>query len=135
MTRILFLSFVMCAAACAPNIGDSCQTSADCSVNGSRICDLAQPGGYCTVGGCDPDTCPGSSLCVEWRGTPDRTAVTFCMDRCGGDGDCRRQYSCMGVGDPRIMEGDDPLAQIIDTSARRREASFCVADPALLGVE
>ncbi|MEM9073655.1 MAG: hypothetical protein AAGE52_34515 [Myxococcota bacterium] len=117
--------------ACAPNIGDSCNDSSDCSVNGSRICDTAQPSGYCTVRNCDPDTCPGRSICVEWRGIPDRTAIAFCMDRCNGDGACRRQYSCMGVDDPRLLEDGDPLAQIVDLEIRP-DARFCVADPALV---
>ena len=36
-------------------MGDSCQTSTDCDPNGNRVCDLSQPGGYCTILGCDRD--------------------------------------------------------------------------------
>lgn len=53
------------------------------------------------------------------------------MDRCNGDGACRRQYSCMGVDDPRLLEDGDPLAQIVDLEIRP-DARFCVADPALV---
>lgn len=133
MRILLPLSLALLGLACAPSIGDSCESSVDCSVNGSRICDTAQPGGYCTIRNCDPDTCPGSNVCVEWRGIPDRTASTFCMDRCRNDGDCRRQYSCMGVDDPRLQDVDGtPLARIADLDERHADARFCVADPALV---
>ena len=122
-------------AGCAPAIGDSCESSVDCSGNGDRICDTAQPRGYCTVSGCEPDTCPDGALCVEWRGTPDRTAVRFCMKKCGSDSGCRDGYSCMGTEDPRLLEGypddleSEPIAQIVDLREGRTEKSFCVADP------
>jgi hypothetical protein len=75
---------------CKPHIGDGCTSSTDCSVNGTRICDTAQPGGYCTIRGCDPDGCPEGAVCVEWRYDPIRTAATWCMKRCGSEGSCRR---------------------------------------------
>ena len=91
---------------CAPAIGDSCSNSTDCSVNGDRVCDIAQPGGYCTVRGCDPDTCPGTAVCVAFRFEPLRTAETWCMDRCKSDGACRQGagYRCVGADDEREIE-------------------------------
>ena len=44
---------MLLASACGRDIGDECQTSVDCDPNGTRACDLSQPGGYCTVLGCD----------------------------------------------------------------------------------
>ncbi|MEM6957504.1 MAG: hypothetical protein AAF411_18290 [Myxococcota bacterium] len=127
-----FLPLLLLAlVACSPAIGDSCGSSADCSVNGDRICDLAYPGGYCTVGGCDSDTCPDGAICVEWRFTPDRTAATFCMKKCGGDGGCRNdQYACMGDDDPRLVDPEtgSSIARVIDLDVdESNPPNYCVA--------
>lgn len=131
-------------AGCAPEIGDSCSTSTDCSIRGERICDIAQTGGYCTVRGCDPDTCPDGALCVEWRYEPPITAETWCMEKCGGNGGCRQNdgYRCVRVVDEGQLEyedaegnpvpvgdGDEPLARIIDRANKRRDKGFCAAVP------
>ena len=50
---LLFLLLVCLAPACGKEIGDSCSTNVDCAQDGTRDCDLSQPGGYCTVNGCD----------------------------------------------------------------------------------
>lgn len=53
-------------AACGRKIGDSCSTSVDCDPNnGTRTCDLSQPGGYCLIEGCDPRSCPEDSFCIR----------------------------------------------------------------------
>jgi hypothetical protein len=54
--------------ACGKEIGDSCQTAADCDPNGTRECDPdpSSPGGYCTIFGCDYSTCPDSSACIRF---------------------------------------------------------------------
>lgn len=124
--RSLFLVAALLVG-CAPQIGDSCNISSDCSVNGDRICDLAYPNGYCTVLACDPDTCPGGSTCVEWRFMPDRTAVTYCMDLCDNDGDCRAEYRCMTPVDERLRDEDgSDLARVIDLEGRD-DPHLCVA--------
>lgn len=116
---------------CAPAIGDECETSVDCSVNGDRICDIAQPRGYCTVRACDPDTCPGESTCVEWRYLPDRTAITYCMKRCKTDDGCRPGYACMNESDPRLVDtssaASESIARVADLDRDPAETSFCVA--------
>jgi len=53
-------------AACGHSIGDSCLLSTDCSANGDRTCDLAQPGGYCTIEGCDDKSCPSEAVCIRF---------------------------------------------------------------------
>jgi len=118
---------------CQDHIGDACSGSADCSVTGERQCDLAQPGGYCTVFSCDPDTCPEGS-CVEWRFIPTRTAETWCMQGCSDDGICRGGYFCVLPANIN-MEGewqaevpvDERLARVIDLDEVKASGKICVA--------
>ena len=124
-SRLGIAALICLTSACAPKIGDSCDNSTDCSVNGDRVCDTAQPGGYCTVRGCDPDSCQEGAICVEWRFSPSRTATTYCMKRCGS---CRSGYDCVSDDDPRLAdESGTPIARITDLSSRRRDARFCAA--------
>jgi len=130
-TILLLAGFAL--AGCKQHIGDSCGSSTDCSVTGERQCDLAQPGGYCTIFSCDPDTCP-EGACVEWRFIPSRTAETWCMKTCDYDGNCRAEYSCVfpnqitmsGGFDPDLPD-DERVARIIDLEGNRAEAKICVA--------
>lgn len=128
-TALLLLVSLFAFTGCAPAIGDGCNNSTDCSVNGDRICDIAQPGGYCTVRGCDPDTCPDNSVCVAFRFEPARTAESWCMDRCKSDGACRQSagYRCVGADDERLLEGEEMLAQVIDREGDGAEGQFCAA--------
>ncbi len=61
---ILALLLGVLGGGCSAEVGDSCSTNLECSPNGSRICDTAQPDGYCTVQGCGPSTCPEEATCV-----------------------------------------------------------------------
>ena len=130
----LVAASALVGTACAPEIGDDCKTSLDCSVNGDRFCDSSAPGGYCTVIGCDPDTCPDGALCVEWRYEPSRTSESWCMKSCGNGGDCRGgRYACVHEGDPEL-EGEDgvPLARVVDLDVKRNDQGlatrgFCAA--------
>jgi len=123
----------LAVAGCNNHIGDSCGNSTDCSVTGDRQCDLAQPGGYCTVFACDADTCP-EGACVEWRFIPSRTAETWCMKTCDDTSNCRFDYTCVlpnqitmtGEFDPDLPS-EDRVARIIDLDAYKAEAKICVA--------
>jgi hypothetical protein len=64
--HVLLLLFVAVFAACGKEIGDACVISTDCDPNGTRICDPASIGGYCTIQGCDVSTCPGESVCIRF---------------------------------------------------------------------
>ena len=65
--RTLLLALLSAlSVACGHKIGDECQTSVDCSQGGERLCDITQPGGYCTVFNCEPDTCPEESACIAF---------------------------------------------------------------------
>ncbi|MES1175423.1 MAG: hypothetical protein ABUL62_13965 [Myxococcales bacterium] len=104
------------ALGCTPKIGDSCTVSTNCSATGDRLCDITQPGGYCTVFNCEPYTCPEDSACINFGSTLSSVAPalcspgqgtspyqrSFCMAKCGSDGDCRGGYSCLN------LKGDVP---------------------------
>lgn len=126
--RIPALLFVWILAACSPQIGDGCQQSSACSVNGDRLCDRSQPGGYCTILDCQADQCPDDAICVRFNEDSPRLSVVACMKQCGGNGDCRGGYRCMGR--PELLAGDlggTPLpVEIIDLD-RDPDARFCVA--------
>ena len=130
---LALLLTLITASGCQQNIGDACSSSSDCSVTGERQCDRAQPGGYCTVFSCDPDTCP-QGACVEWRFFPSRTAETWCMQTCAGDGNCRAEYSCVFPANID-MEGewqaevpaDERIARIIDLDQTSASAKICTA--------
>ena len=142
MSRLITLSsplFLGLLIACQPTIGDSCGGSRDCSATGERQCDLAQPGGYCTVQNCNADTCPDGAICVEWRFNPSRTAQTWCMRSCNSDGNCRTpNYLCafpneitldgqrLGENCPPLSE-DEQLARVIDLEADRSLSAVCAA--------
>jgi len=63
---VLAACAALAAAACGREIGDECVTAADCNPNGSRSCDVSQPGGYCTVMGCDQKSCPEEAVCIRY---------------------------------------------------------------------
>ena len=115
LSRLAALAVSLTAAAlglgCTPQIGDDCSVSTNCSTTGVRLCDITQPGGYCTIFNCEPGSCPDDSKCVNF-GTklslkPDATACipsqanspykrSFCMASCSKDSDCRNGdgYRC-----------------------------------------
>lgn len=120
-------------AGCQPDIGDSCSVDSECAQTGGRICDTSQPGGYCTISGCDPTSCPADeSVCVAFGqvlstvpgcDNPNRTSPyvrTFCMKTCGDSGDCRDGYECVD------MAQDNPWgAAVIQRSPRTTR--ICIA--------
>jgi hypothetical protein len=106
------------AWACAPEIGDSCTGALDCAVDGTRVCDSTQEGGYCLVPACRPDECPEEAVCVQF-GELER-ARTFCMRHCGSEGDCRGGYSCVSPGDLSLATA------IVDEDPRG--SKFCMED-------
>lgn len=119
----LVLFFVAASAVgCAPAIGDECDTALDCSSQGSRQCDRTQPGGYCTIMGCERGTCPEDSVCVKFRPDLERIAVTYCMASCETDSDCRGEdgYECMT--DDMFKDG---AADVLDGPIEGTSKEFC----------
>ncbi len=69
MSRVVVIASVVAlglVAGCGKQIGDACAISSDCDPNGARICDSADKEGYCTIVGCDYDTCPSEASCVQF---------------------------------------------------------------------
>jgi hypothetical protein len=107
-------------AGCSPKIGDKCTVSTDCSVQGDRLCDPTQPGGYCTIFNCEPNKCPDEAVCVAFNeascSSPALSARfqrTFCMFVCESDGDCRDGYRCLDTT-------NDPARQVVDVNPQSR---------------
>jgi hypothetical protein len=116
------------AVGCAPAIGDECETALDCSSQGSRQCDRTQPGGYCTILGCEQGTCPEESVCVKFRPELERIAVTYCMATCETDSDCRGDegYECKTQG----TFADGKEATVLDGAGK----AFCSVPLVLMSV-
>ena len=106
---LLALLLAAFAFGCTPKIGDSCTTSTNCSASGDRLCDITQPGGYCTIFNCEPGTCPDNSVCINFgtRLSPANDCSlsnsnspyqrSFCMAPCSSPGDCRGGYDCVNL--------------------------------------
>ena len=128
---------------CTPSIGSSCQLSTDCSSSGDRVCDTAEPNGYCTVQGCKPNECPNEAACVDFNASvpgcmysdrdPSRLSVNFCVAQCHSDADCRsdtdingrREYIC---ADPRLS----PWHGLILDDDQTQRACLPNPDPGVL---
>jgi hypothetical protein len=110
---VVVAALALVAGACSHEIGDSCKTAADCDPNGTRVCDLSQPGGYCTQVGCDEKSCPSDSVCIRYF--PEnllaeaQTCVALCedvgqtgvaTDKCpkGRTDDCASDELCLDSG-------------------------------------
>jgi hypothetical protein len=120
----LFPLLVLVASGCGQNIGDACETALDCSSQGSRLCDRTQPGGYCTIRGCERGTCPDNSVCVKFRPAQERLAVTYCMYECDENSDCRDDdgYRCTSASG---FSGASGEAEILGSASQR----ICAAKP------
>lgn len=131
----LVASVVLAAlhVACQPDIGDDCTTSIECSQTGDRICDVTQPGGYCTQFNCEPGNCPDESNCVafdarlsplkECRDDNGASRITraWCMKICESNEDCRDGYVCADLKQQNALNA---LAIDADRSGRVCVAKF-----------
>jgi hypothetical protein len=97
------LVFALFAAGCGKEIGDACIVSSDCDPNGQRICidPNAGNGGYCTIQGCDFDTCPSEAACIRFftgqfdNKTCDPTTEDVSTDNCSLDELCDLEGHCV----------------------------------------
>lgn len=113
---------------CSKEIGDSCSTALDCSASGTRICDMTQRGGYCTLDGCEENTCPDEAVCVLFGRRLDgqsieRLARPYCMYKCDSTSDCRTDdnYACFSS----TTFGAQDEAQILGNPKQK----FCAQKP------
>ena len=123
--------WILFASACAPAIGDDCETGLDCSSQSTRLCDLTQRGGYCTLPNCERGTCPEEAVCVQFRPSTLRLSSNFCMLECDSDSDCRTQhgYRCLHESEFGLPDGNE--ARVLDGSNKRfcgQDATFIRAD-------
>ncbi len=152
---IAALAALLLAAGCGHEIGDSCSISNDCSPNGDRICDLKSPGGYCTIQGCDHDSCPEEAICVSFlTGTatnrvcsvdqdctidelctisgwcaPRSAEVRYCMKSCGDSSECRKDYECRDYALMVEHGGEPVLDPERDPPAPEDLPGFCAPAP------
>ena len=143
------------AGGCGKQIGDSCIVSSDCSNDGSRICiDSDQNDGYCTIQGCDYNTCPQESSCIRFfTGSfenemcadstectldelctlpgfcaPRSAEIRYCMVRCDTTSDCRDGYECRTY-DLMIEHGGEPVLAPGKTIDPAHVIKFCAVKP------
>jgi hypothetical protein len=118
LTSLLTLLLVgLLASACGKKIGDGCKTNIDCAQDGTRICDLSMPGGYCTQDGCDETSCPSESICVRFFSQKYSAAP-------GPDGECRADQLLVACGATPDVE----LCCVPTASERRYCAEKCGND-------
>jgi hypothetical protein len=97
----ILLAALLLAAACGDEVGDECSLSSDCSPQGDRFCDISSPGGYCTIIGCDYDSCPEESVCVRFFSVSDSDRVCdpraedVSEDSCTADELCTLTETCV----------------------------------------
>jgi hypothetical protein len=100
MRPVLLLTLILALAACDDEVGDACSLSTDCSSSGDRVCDTSSPGGYCTILGCDFDSCPDEATCVRFFAaatsnlTCDPTTEDLETDDCSADEMCTLRGTC-----------------------------------------
>src|SRR6185295_504312 len=64
--RLTLLCVLLAATVgCGKEIGDACIVNTDCDPGCSRLCDTGPKEGYCTIQGCDYNTCPEEAACVR----------------------------------------------------------------------
>jgi len=100
MRFVVTVALGLLAAGCGKEIGDACVVASDCDPNGARQCDVLDKQGYCTIQGCDYDTCPSEAACVRFftgsfanrtcdPATENKTTDACSLDElCALDGHC-----------------------------------------------
>jgi hypothetical protein len=102
MHRAIPVATLLVLAGCGHKIGDSCGQNVDCSPLGDRFCDIASPGGYCTVEGCDisfvvaTKSCSVDSNCDSGQNCRNGQCGTF-VDSCPSEAVCIRFFQVINV--------------------------------------
>ena len=101
---------VLSSSGCSRTIGDACINNVECSALGDRYCDVASPAGYCTVEGCDQQSCPDSSVCIRFfslqKGRSSCYAKKQVRTDCASSGDCCKpgDLGCCRLGERCLCE-------------------------------
>jgi hypothetical protein len=126
-------------AACGRSIGDSCTTNTDCSPNGDRLCDISQPGGYCTIDGCDTTSCPSEAVCVRFF--PEQFLSRPCSPACEDQGEacCQKTAGDTTSCTPAIAGTTcdctaPPGAGVCPAGCPNGQTNDCTADEVCLDV-
>lgn len=126
LMRFSLLVLVLAAFGCGKQIGDACITGSDCAIDGTRVCDIAEDQGYCTIAGCDYSTCPGEAACIRFFDgsfsnltcNPETENIT--TDDCSEDELCTLEGECV----PRSAETRYCMKKC-DTDADCRDKYEC----------
>lgn len=139
------------AVGCGKEIGDACIVSSDCDPNGQRECDTSTKEGYCTIQGCDFDTCPSEAACIRFftgnfsnltcqtkddcsldelcalvgNCVPRSSEVRYCMKTCSSSSDCRSGYECRDLALMLEHGGEPVLAPGVPVDSHAPK--FCAA--------
>lgn len=153
----LFTFSSLVAFGCGSEIGDSCSTNVDCAQDGTRDCDRSQPGGYCTINGCDEKSCPEEAVCIRIfpYSAPGPTCAVdadcgssdlclpdgfcvprlserrYCERKCGGNGDCRSGYVCRQAGIEGVPTNQNTYGSIalVANPNQSTVVKFCAPAP------
>ena len=92
---VLALVAMFAATGCGKEIGDSCVVSSDCSPNADRTCDTSSKEGYCTIQGCDYNTCPEEAACIRFFSGGFENRICTSKDECSLDELCSLRGQCL----------------------------------------
>lgn len=128
------LGVALWAGGCGHKVGDSCKVNVDCSTLGDRFCDVAAPGGYCTIEGCDvrlndknefADSCQkvaSESVCVRFF---TQEAAKLCdpaskVTGCAADERCLCDTADPSAAGQCLPTNGSPTAHCAKESSERR---------------
>jgi hypothetical protein len=102
-------------AGCGHNIGDNCTANVDCDPTGTRFCDVSAPNGYCTIEGCDFNTCPDEAVCIRFFTQVKDEPCTVGQPGCRADELCVCDMTVSGK-----CAGDAPNGHCAPQTSERR---------------
>ncbi|MEC8022341.1 MAG: hypothetical protein VX223_00305, partial [Myxococcota bacterium] len=101
------------ASSTGGNIGDHCQSAADCDGN---VC-ITMSNGYCSQKGCTAGGCPMGSECFEFT-----NGDAYCLKLCSSNADCKSDQVCDADG---TCWPGEPTAPVVGDGSI---GSACTAD-------
>ncbi len=122
-----------CSSTCVPTaddqaqVGDACQSTADCTTGGTCLLDGTFVAGYCTQY-CDTCTCPTGTICGA-------LGIDICLRQCQSVTDCRTGYACQpyvtATGTAQVClphcQSDGDCMDIAPGTTCEKSSGTCVA--------